>query len=401
MKKQTLFLAFIVAIASGTIFSCKKHKLDNMVGQVQKGPFAKGTSVTVTELESGLKPTGKTYSATINNDKGTFSIPDVTLKSPYVNLTADGYYFNEITGKISDGRLVLHAIADVSNASTVNVNILTHLEKARVEYLIDVEEMTFTKAKQQAQQEVLAIFNMSNSSVPNSEELDIAQSGDGNAKLMAISVIVQGSLTTGELSEFLANIADDIKEDGTLDNAASQSTLINHAKYLWLKEIRQNTESRFINLGISAVLPDFEQHVQHFVKHTNYALTKIIHYPLVDNSSILNVMHPSHLLFEAFNRNFSPSARYRFSGTLPAGVKAKYVFKNTSANLNNQLQIWSNSPDIDVSLNFDTGIHVVNFKTAGITFNETIKFTGNGSATIEYFEHGDSAPSMVKNISWE
>ena len=47
-----------------------------------------------------------------------------------------------------------------------------------------------------------------------SEYLDISQPGDKNAILLAISVILQGYLSVAELSELLANITTDIREDG-------------------------------------------------------------------------------------------------------------------------------------------------------------------------------------------
>ncbi len=78
---------------------------------------------------------------------------------------------------------------------------------------------TFAQAKLQAQEEVLAIFDYSRANMPASELLDISQGGAANAKLLAISAILQGNQTVGQMSELLANISTDLSADGTLDDS--------------------------------------------------------------------------------------------------------------------------------------------------------------------------------------
>ena len=67
--------------------------------------------------------------------------------------------------------------------------------------------MEFTSAKAQAQQEVLAAFNLTSSAIGNSETLDISQSGEGNAILLAVSVILQGNRSEAQLTELLATLS--------------------------------------------------------------------------------------------------------------------------------------------------------------------------------------------------
>ena len=116
-----------------------------------------------------------------------------------VELSADGYYFNEVSGSLSAAKLTLSALSDLTDSSSVNVNLMTHLEKKRVEYLID-SGLTFAAAKTQAQTEILKIFNIDNVTLGNSETLDISKSGDGNAVLLAISAILQSDKTEAELT---------------------------------------------------------------------------------------------------------------------------------------------------------------------------------------------------------
>ena len=206
MKKlKFLFLPTILALAFGLMLSCAKSSSDDsksedtssseatntssaitVSGKVQKGPYVQGTEITVRELDSNMTPTGNTFTGSIDDNTGSFGIKG-TLTNKIVELAADGYYFNEVSGSLSTGKLALQAFSDLTDNSSVNVNLMTHLEKKRVEYLMDNSKMTFAAAKTQAQVEILKIFNIDNVTLGNSETLDISKSGDGNAVLLAIS----------------------------------------------------------------------------------------------------------------------------------------------------------------------------------------------------------------------
>ncbi|MDD4430684.1 MAG: hypothetical protein PHF61_04695, partial [Bacteroidales bacterium] len=97
-------------------------------GYVQKGPFLNGTSITVSELSEELVPTGRNFSTQITDNKGTFELLNLTLISPYVELEADGFYYNEVTDENATAQLTLYALSDLSDTNSLNVNVLTHLE---------------------------------------------------------------------------------------------------------------------------------------------------------------------------------------------------------------------------------------------------------------------------------
>jgi len=242
-------------------------ELSSLSGNAQKGPFNNGTSINVAELTIALSPTGRNFSSQITDNSGLFSVTNVQLTSPYVELRALGFYFNEVTNTASDAQLTLYALSDLTNKTSLNVNLLSHLEKNRITVLMSGNNpKTFAQAKLQAQEEVLAIFDYSRANMPDSELLDITKAGAGNAKLLAISAIFQGDLTVGQMSELLANISTDIASDGTLDNASLRNTLIDNSKNLDLAAIRTNLESRYASLGISVTIPDFETEVHQFLK---------------------------------------------------------------------------------------------------------------------------------------
>lgn len=71
-------------------------------GRAQKGPFIQGTTVRISELDSNLVPTGRSFETTIGSDTGEFSLPAVLLESQFVRLSANGFYFNVVTGERSD-----------------------------------------------------------------------------------------------------------------------------------------------------------------------------------------------------------------------------------------------------------------------------------------------------------
>ena len=78
-------------------------------GKVQKGPYVQGTEITVRELDSSMTPTGNTFTGTIDDNTGSFSIKG-KLSNKIVELSADGYYFNEVSGSLSSAKLTLSAV---------------------------------------------------------------------------------------------------------------------------------------------------------------------------------------------------------------------------------------------------------------------------------------------------
>jgi len=241
--------------------------LSNLGGSAQKGPFNNGTSINIAELSNALAPTGKNYSSQITDNSGRFNVAQVQLESPYVELRANGYYFNEVSNQVSSGQLTLYAISNLSGKTSLNVNILTHLEKNRIINLMSGDNpLTYAQAKIQAQEEVLNIFEYSRANMPESELLDISQSGSANAKLLAISAILQGNQTVGQMSELLANISTDITADGTIENTTIRNTLINNAANLDFEQIRSNLVARYASLGVSATIPNFEAEINTFLK---------------------------------------------------------------------------------------------------------------------------------------
>jgi hypothetical protein len=248
-------------------------------GYAQKGPFINGSSITVFDLHANLVPSGRSFSGQIIDNKGSFELNNIELSSNDVSIRTDGFYFNEVLGKQSNSQITLYALADISNKSNININLLTHLEKSRIEYLIKAGK-SFSEAKAQAQKEILAIFNIERNNIQASECLNIIEQGEDNAILLAISTILQGLRTESEMTELLSNISTDIKTDGILNNSALGSALINQAVALDTVDIKNNLIKRYNEIGATTSVPFFGKYIANFIKNTPFEITQsLITYP--------------------------------------------------------------------------------------------------------------------------
>ncbi|MCX7257921.1 MAG: hypothetical protein NTZ64_14700, partial [Polaromonas sp.] len=103
-------------------------------GVAQKGPLSRGSVVTINELDAQkLAPTGKSYTYETTDDFGTFK-PTSTFLSPYLETTAQGYYFNELTNERNKDWVVLRGLSNLSAGAdrAVNVNVLSAITKDRI-----------------------------------------------------------------------------------------------------------------------------------------------------------------------------------------------------------------------------------------------------------------------------
>lgn len=411
-KSQTYQLSWDVRIANNTtfmrnlntifilvlsfvVFSCGKDQddiglnLEKVTGSVQKGPFLNGTAITISELTTDLTPTGKNFTSQILDNKGTFEIKNVALTSRYVELKADGFYFNEITNSNSTAQLTLYALSDLSNRSSLNVNVLSNLEKSRVDYLVS-NGTGFSAAKQQAQTEILSIFEIEKDQISESEQLDISKPGDENAILLAVSVILQGHLSVSDLSELLANISTDIREDGQLNSQSLSSTLINNAKTINLATIRTNLENRYEQLGLNTSIPDFEKYVLNFIDRTDFEYTSLFEYPETGEFGT-NI-----LALEKINYG---GRTYSMKAILPEGTKLKVKISGTgwfvSTSQVNAGWEYSGYNSIDQSGVFtSTRTGEIDYQIA-FNVSDTAK---SNNIKISVFENMDTNPTWTKDI---
>lgn len=244
-------------------------KNKSVSGVSQKGPFVTGSTVKLYELDGKTyTQTGKSFTGKIASDDGKFSVSSVTLASQYALLEANGYFRNEVTGKKSSGTVTLNALTDLSAREKVNVNLLTHLEYERALYLVGTG-VNVSAAKKQAEAEIFNAFGIQGD-FANSEDLDIFSKGEGNAALLAFSVLMLRDLSEADLTELLTKFAIDIEKDGKWNDEATKAKIADWAQSKdvagTLAYIRSNIEKW--NLG---TVPEFEKFVRNFW-YTNYGL---------------------------------------------------------------------------------------------------------------------------------
>ena len=251
-RKDTAYV-----ITKGTIF-----------GVSQKGPFTKGSSVTVFELDgtNALKQTGRSFNGTISADNGSFKIKNVSLVSSYVHLTATGTFRDEISGGKSTTPITLRALSKLDGSrASVNVNLLTHLEYDRVAYLLEKNSrMDLSEAKRQAEKEIFAMFLIDADKFGYSEDLNIFGSEDADAALLAISIMLSGNRSVSEIMELLTALSQDMAEDGSWDDNGTLDSIAKWTQDFDLNGSLPKVRENILSWKIGSSVPDFEKFVRKF-----------------------------------------------------------------------------------------------------------------------------------------
>ena len=234
----------------------------DVAGVSQKGPFVKGATVTVQGIDcKTLKFTDEVFEGKVKSDKGDFTVEDVSLKSTCALFEVTGVYRNEITGNKSSDELTLHALTDLKDRKDVNINVLTELEYERLMFLVTEKGKKFAEAKAQAEKEVLAAFDIKGDFV-EFENLNIFESGDENAALLAVSVMMQAETDDAGLVTRMEKFADSFAETGKWKDSGTKKTISEWAIEVTanggLDSIRKNVEAW--NLGDT--VPAFEKFIE-------------------------------------------------------------------------------------------------------------------------------------------
>ncbi len=260
MKHLVSFKTLAITILSFIVFSCSSSddsdevfvpKTYNVNGKVEKGPFVSGSTITIQPMNGKLQALGEFYSSIIQDNVGSFSFGSKLFDVPYAELTASGYFFNEVTGELSQGTLNLRGLVDLSNATTVNVNILTHLKYQRVLVLVG-NGQSFTNANKQAQKELFSAFGLQKYADTDASCFSIIGGNEEAGALIAISSLLIVDRSEAELTEYLAKLCREFAQSGTFSEA-TKSQIKNDRQKLskHLSSIRNNIISRYENLGLS------------------------------------------------------------------------------------------------------------------------------------------------------
>jgi len=248
--------------------------LDNsysMTGSAQKGPLIFGSNVWVSLLDTSLNPTGTTYMSQTTDDLGNFSI-STSIQGNLVEIVADGYFLDEVSGGLSPGKLSLRAVADLAVDDSPTVNILTTIQTPRIKELM--KTTSYSVALSQSEIEILDMFGIASSTVEDLNGLFTMQingSGDPDSVLLATSAILMQMATTeatsngtsvvAELTYFVSSLGRDLASDGDLDDSTIKTKLTNAATNVNLTSVRSNVETYYQDRGVTMIAPKFEEWV--------------------------------------------------------------------------------------------------------------------------------------------
>jgi outer membrane murein-binding lipoprotein Lpp len=265
-------------------------------GSVFKGSFLRGSLLFLYELDTNLNQTGRSFNTTIDDDYGNFDLKAQNLSGKLVRVVGDGFYWNEVLNENSSTRISLTGICKIDSNETVNVNVLTHLERARVEYLYNTKKLSFDSAKSQAVREVLKAFGFENTGIKRAEKVGVVGISDDSKILLAISTLMQGYRTESEVTQIMNDFANDIKKDGTLDDATIGNDLETHLYYTDTTAVLNNFKVKYRKLYNADTVNSVDlRFIKNFQNNTAYAKDKdLIEFP--ENSysySEKNILNPN------------------------------------------------------------------------------------------------------------
>ena len=410
-KIYTLSLALIGLLA---LTSCSKekeneHENENEIvggifsfsGKVHKGPFVTGTTITVNELNESLGQTGKSFTTSITSDDGSFTLSNIEMESSLALLSGNGFYYNEVLGQLSSAQITLQALTDLTNEETVNINVLTHITKARIEKLVS-DGMIFSDAKRQAEGEFQDFLGVTEHFNQGFEQMNIASAGDFNAMLLAFSVILQrpsNNLMTiptlpAELTWLMSSLSTDFADNGAVDNETLVDTLLYNISLQNQVYIRNRIQNYYSELGQNVEIPDFESYI---------AMFQAAHQVLVADYVYPDIASPAPEIGpEGAVPNILVKDVTHFDGT-----QAYVVAAITPLRKSLKVRVIGNA-FVDTSLNNGW---IVTDHTNGFTIeaqrqNELVSMlvyltsdNKDGSATVEYYEDSDT-PTFTKQITW-
>lgn len=259
MNRKFYFKSLFIMTCCTLMMSCSEddemEKIQpqtyNVSGKVEKGPFVSGSTITMQPMNEKMQASGETYNSTILDNVGNFTFGSKLFDAPFAELTANGYFYNEISGTLSSGTLNLRAVVDLSDKSTINVNVLTHLKYQRILNLV-AKGNNFKEANAQAQKELFAAFGLSKYSQKDVSLFSIVIGNDEAAALIAVSSLLLADRSEAGLTEYLAKLCYEFGQEGRFSTESKRQIKKDREKLAGrLENIRNNIIKRYAELGLS------------------------------------------------------------------------------------------------------------------------------------------------------
>lgn len=183
-------------------------------GRAEKGPFKSGTTITMQPLDLTANALGTAQTTMTFDDCGNYAIRNTLFKYPYVQVSANGLFYNEVDDyNTRDTQINIQGYADLQHGSKVNVNVVTHLISERVANLV-IGGIDFDVALTQAQGELLSAFGLQRLNEKSFTQVSITDGDDYAAGLLAITMPLLYSRKGSELISWMTRLRYDFADDG-------------------------------------------------------------------------------------------------------------------------------------------------------------------------------------------
>ena len=357
-------------------------------------------------MNSNLGQTGKSFTTSIIADDGSFSLNNLELTTNLSLFTANGYYFSEIYGELSNGTLSLQAISDISDTRNVNINVLTHLQKGRIENLAS-NGLSFQEADEQSKSELLTFLGVTDFFETDFENFDISVDEDYNAALLAFSIILQRNTMiwnerpslTAELTELLSNLSSDFASDGQITSDALIDTLLYNISQINLIDFRKNIENRYSELGQTVTIPDFEKYIAVFQEKFSDNLYTSFLYPdmatpdpiMAPDSKLKNLLAIDDTIFQA-------GKPHSIAAIIP--LNASLTIKFIAPNSGGDYTIGGPMHDWELINEYPNGFTLISQRQNGL-MTMLLQCYATEPAVIEYYENSEETPTYTKRVIWD
>ncbi|EOS9874761.1 hypothetical protein NOL29_01855 [Vibrio parahaemolyticus] len=232
-------------------------------GAVQKGPLQPGSVVTAYELNQDLEKTDTSYTTQIEDYEGNYNMNE-RFNTPYVELVAQGDYFNELTGK-SDEQMRMSAFVDMNAATQVNFNVATAAMKASIMAKVQAGQ-SFDEAVHETTSELLSLYSYDPDQWAdgiNFYNVNLSNAGDTSTVLLVISastltMATENGLTLEQQIEKIGQVLLDPK---SVQFEEMKQALTQYSLALYKTAAYENTQKYYADNGLDFDIP----HVDYFI----------------------------------------------------------------------------------------------------------------------------------------
>ena len=238
----------------------------NISGHVEKGPIVSGAEIKLNCIRGYNEVTFVEAISTVTDNLGSYNFKDIEADTKFVGLSANGLYFNEVTGELSSKPFELGAFVDITKASNANVNLLTTIA-FRVANFIMVgdgfrERYLIEDASRIAQERVIKAFGLDKFGITDFTRLSISNGDDAAAALLAVSSMLLTTRSENSLDMLLTGIRNELGMEGEL-SPSSKATLLQDARYIATihTQIENNVVEYYGNQGKTLTIKNITKYL--------------------------------------------------------------------------------------------------------------------------------------------